>query len=98
MTMFHKNLNRFMEAKGWKASNLLSALTDLGVDVSFDAVKRWLSGDNEPRSSDMYAAIARALGTTPNVLLSFDAGEDAGDHGADVFDTVHGGTASGVKA
>lgn len=46
---------------------------------------------------DIIERIALALQCTPNDIL-LNAGEDAGDHGADVFDTVHGGTVSGVKA
>lgn len=95
---FKTNLNAFIEAKGWKPVNLTAALSDLGFDVTDWTVKRWCNGESEPRSSDMYAAIARALGTTPNVLLGFDAGEDAGEDVSDSLDTVHGQTVAAAKA
>lgn len=87
-----------MAAKDWKPINLAAALSDLGIDVTDWTVKRWVKGESEPRDSDMYAAIARALGTTPNALLGFDAGEDAGEDVGNPFDSGHGATVAGAKA
>lgn len=98
MTVFHENLNRFVAERGWKTAHLLSALSDMGIEVSFDAVKRWLSGENEPRSTEVLAAIARVLDTTPNALLGFESPQDAGEHGVDALDAAHGETVSGAKA
>jgi len=50
MTSFSTNLNKRLEARGWKAPHLCAALFDRGIEVGSRTVERWLEDECRPRS------------------------------------------------